>query len=104
MAAPVATHRASSLTRRTLLRAAGVSLALPWLQSLMPRRARAADAAPPLRMVCICTPLGLHAPNLFPQTPGKDYELTPYLEILKEGGGILSTVDKVRAASRRISR
>ena len=35
-------------------------------------------------MVCICTPLGLHAPNLFPQTPGKDYELTPYLEILKE--------------------
>src|SRR5688500_527002 len=84
MAAPVATHSASSLTRRTLLRAAGVSLALPLLQSLMPRRARAAEAAAPRRMVCICTPLGLHAPHLFPQTPGEDYELTPYLEILKE--------------------
>jgi hypothetical protein len=35
-------------------------------------------------MVCICTPLGLHAPNLFPQTAGKDYELTPYLEVLRE--------------------
>jgi hypothetical protein len=35
-------------------------------------------------MVCICTPLGLHAPNLLPSQPGKDYALTPYLEILRE--------------------
>ena len=35
-------------------------------------------------MVCICTPLGLHPPYFFPEKAGKDYELTPYLEVLKE--------------------
>jgi hypothetical protein len=35
-------------------------------------------------MVCICTPLGLHQPFFFPQKSGKDYALSPYLEILKD--------------------
>jgi hypothetical protein len=35
-------------------------------------------------MVCICTPLGLHAPFFFPQKAGKDYPLSPYLEVLKD--------------------
>ena len=69
-----------NISRRTLLRAAGVSLALPWLEGLAPRLARGAAADPPRRMVCICTPLGMHAPNLFPEKAGKDYEPTPYLE------------------------
>ena len=68
------------LSRRTFLKAAGVSLALPWLEAT----ARGADAKPPRRMVCVCTPLGLHAPNLFPEAAGKDYKLTPYLEVLKD--------------------
>src|SRR5262249_10620128 len=29
-------------------------------------------------------PLGLHPPYFFPQKAGKDYELTPYLEVLKD--------------------
>ncbi len=73
------------LDRRTFLRAAGVSLALPWLDALVPARTLGAGAArPPRRMVCICAPLGLHAPNFFPQTAGKDYPLSPYLEVLKD--------------------
>lgn len=72
------------LNRRRFLRAAGVSLALPWLDALAPSRARAADAAPPRRMVCICTPLGLHPPYFFPDKAGKNYTLTPYLEVLKD--------------------
>ena len=35
-------------------------------------------------MICINTSLGLHTPNLFPTQAGKDYELTPYLEPLRE--------------------
>ena len=35
-------------------------------------------------MVCICTPLGLHAPNFFPEQAGKDFEPSPYLELLKD--------------------
>ncbi len=74
--------------RRRFLRAAGVSLALPGLDALAPRRARAGAVADPnatrRRMVCICTPLGLHAPNLFPAETGRDYAATPYLEVLQD--------------------
>ncbi len=73
------------LERRTFLKAAGVTLALPWLEALAPRRARGSEkASPPRRMVCICTPLGLHAANLFPEKAGRDYEATPYLDVLQD--------------------
>ena len=70
-----------SLSRRRFLRTAGVSLALPWLDSLAPA---AAAALPRRRMLLICTPLGLHAPYLFPEKAGKNYAATPYLEVLKD--------------------
>jgi hypothetical protein len=72
------------LNRRRFLRAAGVSLALPWLEALAPRGARAAAAGPPRRLVCICTPLGLHAPFFFPEQAGRDYALSPYLDVIKD--------------------
>ncbi len=69
------------ISRRHFLRAAGVSLALPWLDAF----GRAAGAArPPRRLVCICTPLGLHPPFFFPPKAGKDYPLSPYLEVIKD--------------------
>jgi hypothetical protein len=73
-----------SIPRRRFLQATGVSLALPWLSAFS--RARASGVPPQLRrrMVCICMPLGLHSPHFFPDAAGKDYELTPYLELLKE--------------------
>lgn len=70
--------------RRTFLRGTGVALALPVLDYLAPVRARAAESEPRRRMVCICTPLGLYAPHFFPEKVGKDYEVTPYLELLKD--------------------
>lgn len=70
--------------RRRVLRAAGVSLALPLLDAFFPSQSRAAEAIRPRRMVCICTPLGLHAPYLVPHEPGRDYTITPYLEILRD--------------------
>jgi len=73
------------LHRRTLLRAAGVAVALPLFDALAPRRARAAAAgAVPRRMVCINTPLGVHPAFFFPRAAGRDYELSPYLEVLKD--------------------
>ncbi len=81
--------RSLALSRRTFLRGAGVTLALPLLEAMTPWRARAAAAAAgtpasPRRMICINTTLGLHTPNLFPEQAGKDYTLTPYLEPLAE--------------------
>src|SRR5438105_1219840 len=75
---------AMKLNRRRFLRAAGVSLALPWLDALARPGSATAAAAPPRRMVCICTPLGLHAPNFFPERAGRDYALTPYLDAVRE--------------------
>lgn len=69
------------LSRRTFLRAAGVSLALPLLEA---HAVGAAAARMPRRMVCINTPLGLHPPAFFPENSGKDYVLSPYLEIVKD--------------------
>lgn len=69
------------VSRRSLLRGAGVTLTLPLLEAMQHRSSRAADAAePPRRMICINTTLGLHTPYLFPAATGRDYELTPYLE------------------------
>jgi hypothetical protein len=72
------------LNRRNFLRGAGVTLALPLLDALMPRRTFAADVKPIRRMVCICTPLSVHPPFFFPEKAGKAYPLSPYLEVLKE--------------------
>jgi hypothetical protein len=77
------------LDRRTFLRSAGVAVALPVLDAMVGRTSasaaegRAGEGAI-RRMVCINTPLGLHPPFFFPTQAGRDYELSPYLEVLKE--------------------
>jgi len=73
------------ISRRQILRAAGVSLALPWLDAFVPRMARgAATADPPQRLICICAPLGFYPGSFFPTQAGKSYVLSPYLELLSE--------------------
>jgi hypothetical protein len=73
-----------SFSRRQFLRASGVTMALPILQSLMPRALAAGAAAGGVRrMVAVCSPLGFHTPFLFPEKAGRDYEPTPYLEPLQ---------------------
>ncbi len=68
------------VNRRRFLRAAAGSLALPWLDAW----AAPAPAKPRNRMVCICAPLGLHPAYLFPEKAGKDYAMTPYLEVIRD--------------------
>jgi hypothetical protein len=72
------------MNRRQVLRAAGVSLALPMLDFFRPRSFAAAGTPPIRRMVCLCMPLGLHPDNLFPTAAGRDYAPTPYLELLQD--------------------
>jgi BMFP domain-containing protein YqiC len=69
------------LNRRTFLRAAGVSLALPLLEA---NAVGAPATKTPQRMVCINTPLGLHPAAFFPEKAGKDYAISPYLEVVKD--------------------
>src|SRR3954467_7476827 len=72
------------LSRRAFLRGAGVSLALPFLDAMWPHRLVGAPAAAPKRLVAVCTSLGIYGPALFPKQPGRDYESTPYLDLIKE--------------------
>lgn len=68
----------TSIDRRFFLRAAGVNLALPVMESLLPRTLAA--QARPRRMVCIGNALGFYQPSFFPKQNGKDYELPLLLE------------------------
>jgi len=67
-------------SRRTFLRGVGVAVALPWLEATSP----AAPVGGPRRLVAICTSLGLHAPFLFPEQAGRDYQPSLYLKELQE--------------------
>ncbi|MEI6715371.1 MAG: DUF1552 domain-containing protein [Verrucomicrobiota bacterium] len=68
------------LSRRTFLRAAGISMALPWLEAMSPALTRAANIATPRRFVSVSNDLGFHGPFLFPEQAGRDYEPTRYLK------------------------
>jgi len=74
----------SPLNRRTFLRAAGVTLALPLLEAMQPRLVAAEAKATPRRMVAIQTNMGILPQFFFPEKAGKDYTLTPYLERLSK--------------------
>ena len=63
-------------SRRTFLRATGVTLCLPLLESFGATRIQPA----PKRMIAICQDLGFIPKLFFPETTGKDYALSPYLE------------------------
>ena len=68
------------LNRRTFLRAAGVTMALPFLDAMHATGATA--SAVPRRIVAINTNLGILERHFYPKTTGRDYELTPYLQEL----------------------
>ena len=74
---------ARALTRRHVLRGAGVALALPWLESLAPRRARGQTPAPRVRFVPIYFPMGT-APFWTPPGTGAgdSWQLSPILQPL----------------------
>lgn len=85
----VATSRA--LSRRAFLRGAGIVLSLPLLDAMLPVFAAVPEAqsptspgAKPRRMLAICNNLGLLPDQFFPKDGGRDYALSPYLELLKE--------------------
>jgi len=69
------------IDRRTFLKASGVALSLPLLESMGAATAHAALESPK-RMVNICTTLGLYSDSWFPKTLGAGYEATEYLKII----------------------
>jgi len=87
----IITH--THLSRRTVLRAMGTTLALPFLDAMVPAQtlARKTAAAPRIRLACIemvhgsagSTQYGLEQNLWMPATTGPDFEFTPILKSLE---------------------
>lgn len=74
-----------SLSRRAVLRGAGVSLALPWMEALAPAASGTgrALAEPPLRAAFLFMPCGVRPESWTPDGDGEAYEITPHLRALE---------------------
>lgn len=71
------------ISRRTALRGLGISLALPWLETMQPASVLAANATgAPLRAAFLFVPNGVHIPDWTPKAAGHSFELPYILEPL----------------------
>ena len=75
--------RNTPLSRRTMLRGAGASLALPWLEAMMPSGASAAARAP-VRMAVLYMPNGVREDMWTPEGEGQEFTLSPTLKPLAD--------------------
>jgi hypothetical protein len=74
-----------TISRRTLLRGAGVTLGLPWLEAMMPRSASAAaQVKNPVRLAMLYMPNGVNVSQWYPTGTGKDFTLSKTLEPLAD--------------------
>ncbi len=67
-------------SRRAFLKAAGVTIALPSLESIGATTTPLSSKG----LVCICTGLGMNPASFFPKTFGKDFEPSPVLSPLAD--------------------
>ncbi len=72
------------MSRRTMLRAAGVTLGLPVLDAMTPAFAAVAPATTAKRFVSVSLALGLHGPNLVPEGAGRNYKPSRYLKVIED--------------------
>lgn len=77
--------RGVQLSRRTMLRGAGVAIGLPWLSAMQKAIAAPEESdAAPKRFVAMTLGLGLLADHLNPTETGRDYKPSRYLEPLAD--------------------
>jgi hypothetical protein len=74
-----------SISRRTVLRGAGVTLALPWLEAMMPAAASTSSSpAMPVRMAFLYMPNGVNTSAWAPEGTGTEFTLSPTLQPLND--------------------
>ena len=73
-----------ALPRRSFLRGMGATLALPFLDAMVPALSAAAPGRGRVtRLGFVYAPNGTYLPNFHPATTGKGYEMTPVLQALE---------------------
>jgi hypothetical protein len=75
-----------TLPRRTVLRGLGATVALPFLEAMVPAMTASAKtvANPPKRFAAVFVPLGERPGFWKPDTVGSDFEFTPILKPLEK--------------------
>ncbi len=72
-----------AISRRKLLRGLGATVALPWLDAMVPASVYGRSAAEPVcRFQAVYVPNGMAMPYWSPAGEGRDFELSPILEPL----------------------
>lgn len=72
------------LSRRAMLRGAGITLGLPLLDAMTPAFAAVRETRQAKRFVGVSLALGLHNPNLVPEGAGAAYKPSRYLQSLQD--------------------
>jgi hypothetical protein len=77
--------RNKTISRRSVLRGAGVAVGLPWLEAMTPSlRAASNQQKLPVRMAVLYMPNGVNVPLWTPEGQGRDFKLSPTLEPLQD--------------------
>lgn len=77
-------HTSTGLSRRSFLKGAGVTVALPIMESLLPNAMAKSLEARPKRMTVFYSPNGVRMQRYTPAIAGKNYEMTPILKPLEK--------------------
>jgi hypothetical protein len=93
--------RSPTLSRRLLLGGGATLFGLPFLESALPRSARAQAAKAPVRLVYVYLPNGLDMATFRPATPGADYALPPMLTSLADLKADISVVTGLENVNAR---
>lgn len=70
------------ISRRTALKGLGVSIALPWMESLVPGALAQTPARPPRRIAFVYVPNGVNMADWTPSAVGRDFQMARSLEAL----------------------
>ena len=87
-----------SLPRRTVLKGVGATLALPFLEAMLPSSTLRAAEKPVRRFQAFYTPNGMAMEYWTPKTEGSDFEMTPVLEPLAPYRDQLTVFSGLRAS------
>src|SRR5436305_4384004 len=89
------------LSRRTLLRGAGASLALPWLEAMSPAATTSRVGKQPVRMAILYMPNGVREDMWTPPEIGRDFTLPPTLTPLADYRGDLNILTNLWNAAAK---
>jgi Protein of unknown function (DUF1552) len=84
------------LSRRTVLRGAGVAMALPLLDAMLPAFAQS-PAKPPFRFGAIYMPNGVYPQLWHPKTTGKNFEFQQIMKPMEPYRAYITTINGLQA-------